>query len=63
VAEIARLMEVTSTIGFFYAVDHGAGKELMAGLRGEANKFFDLEVADKEGVRFGGSPAVYRGWS
>ena len=31
--EIARLMEVTTTIGFFYAVDHGADKELMKKLR------------------------------
>ena len=38
---IAKLIRATTTIGFYYAVDHGIDTERV---RKEATSFFDLEL-------------------
>ena len=58
-AEIAKLIRATTTIGFYYAVDHGIDTERV---RKEATSFFDLGLEDKKSIHLEKSPH-YRGYT
>ena len=57
--EIAKLIRATTTIGFYYAVDHGIDTNRV---RKEATSFFDLDLDDKKVIHLEKSPH-YRGYT
>jgi isopenicillin N synthase-like dioxygenase len=59
---VKRLIEATTTIGFFYAVEHDIDLELMANLRKQAGEFFTLTDEEKNAIHLSKSPH-YRGYT
>ena len=57
--EIAKLVRATTTIGFYYAVDHGIDTDRV---RKEATDFFELDLNDKKAIHLEKSPH-YRGYT
>ena len=57
--EIEKLVHATTTVGFFYATNHGVDT---ASMRKEAANFFDLDMEDKRKIHLSNS-AHFRGYS
>ena len=57
--EISKLIHATTTVGFFYAVDHGVDTSC---IRNEANEFFNLAPEEKQKIHLSQSPH-YRGYT